>query len=241
MSDRESFMAAIVADYDDNTPRLVYADWLDETGSVLDAEQAELIRRQCGHGYTASEIASEPFKKRVQELLRKLLWHRTPDCPSCFNDSHWLTAAYHQDCGTCRNGLLLVSADGVCSSSYFGFKFVRGFVEELYVPDMEPAIYWITGIGYLATHWFRGVLEKHPTLLRLYGNSNYQIFNALQRYGFDSDLFGVLHHKIAAKYDAVYYNLPDAIWLLFQDEQTAKDAYAEMLVAELRRTLNERR
>ena len=42
MSDRESFLAAIIADPDDDGARLVYADWLEEQGD----EQAELIRAQ---------------------------------------------------------------------------------------------------------------------------------------------------------------------------------------------------
>ena len=37
--------AAVIANVDDDTPRLVYADWLDENG---DPDRASFIRTQCG-------------------------------------------------------------------------------------------------------------------------------------------------------------------------------------------------
>jgi uncharacterized protein (TIGR02996 family) len=44
MSDRAAFIAAIIAAPDDDLPRLVFADWLDEHG---DSARAEFIRLQC--------------------------------------------------------------------------------------------------------------------------------------------------------------------------------------------------
>jgi uncharacterized protein (TIGR02996 family) len=44
MPDADAFLRAIVANPDDDAPRLIYADWLDERG---DAERAEFIRLQC--------------------------------------------------------------------------------------------------------------------------------------------------------------------------------------------------
>ena len=40
----EPFLAAISANLDDDTPRLVFADWLQENG---DEPRAEFIRIQC--------------------------------------------------------------------------------------------------------------------------------------------------------------------------------------------------
>jgi uncharacterized protein (TIGR02996 family) len=40
----KGFLADIVANIDDDTPRLVYADWLDERGEEA---RAEFIRLQC--------------------------------------------------------------------------------------------------------------------------------------------------------------------------------------------------
>jgi len=44
MSDRDAFLAAIVGRPDDDLPRLIYADYLDERG---ESERAEFIRLQC--------------------------------------------------------------------------------------------------------------------------------------------------------------------------------------------------
>jgi uncharacterized protein (TIGR02996 family) len=44
MTEQEAFLQAIVEEPDDDTPRLVYADWLDENGQH---DRAEFIRVQC--------------------------------------------------------------------------------------------------------------------------------------------------------------------------------------------------
>src|SRR5262245_55373335 len=44
MSDHDALYRAILANPDDDTPRLVYADWLQENGRP---EEAELIRVEC--------------------------------------------------------------------------------------------------------------------------------------------------------------------------------------------------
>jgi uncharacterized protein (TIGR02996 family) len=45
--ERDAFMTAILANPDDDTPRLVFADWLDENGTEEDQAHAALIRAQC--------------------------------------------------------------------------------------------------------------------------------------------------------------------------------------------------
>lgn len=47
LEDHEAFLRAIFDAPDDDTPRLVYADFLEENGG---AERAAVIRNQCGHG-----------------------------------------------------------------------------------------------------------------------------------------------------------------------------------------------
>jgi uncharacterized protein (TIGR02996 family) len=42
-----AFLAAVREDPDDDTPRLILADWLDENGTALDVARAELLRLQC--------------------------------------------------------------------------------------------------------------------------------------------------------------------------------------------------
>ncbi len=63
MTDAERFLAAIVANPDDDTLRLVYADWLEENG---DAERAEFIRLQIAEAQTRA-----PGSRRSMELLER--------------------------------------------------------------------------------------------------------------------------------------------------------------------------
>lgn len=54
-TDQAAFLKAICAEPEDDTPRLVYADWLDEQG---DADRAEFIRVQC-------ELAHDPGREKA--------------------------------------------------------------------------------------------------------------------------------------------------------------------------------
>jgi uncharacterized protein (TIGR02996 family) len=66
MTDSKSFLQAILADPEDDTPRLVYADWLEERGDL----RGEFIRVQCHlaqkQKYDPSRL---PLEARQQELL----------------------------------------------------------------------------------------------------------------------------------------------------------------------------
>ncbi len=62
MPDATPFLAAIRAAPDDDAPRLIYADWLDEHG---EPERAELIRVQC----ELARRESAELRKREAELL----------------------------------------------------------------------------------------------------------------------------------------------------------------------------
>lgn len=46
MNDRDALLAAVLASPDDDVPRLVFADWLEETGHPADAARAHYIRHQ---------------------------------------------------------------------------------------------------------------------------------------------------------------------------------------------------
>ena len=67
-----SFMSDILADPEDDVPRLIYADWLEETGSPEDgqAERAEFIRRR-------STIAPLVGLPRLHSLPLRLAQPRT--------------------------------------------------------------------------------------------------------------------------------------------------------------------
>jgi uncharacterized protein (TIGR02996 family) len=59
--DEQAFLTAIFAEPDDDTPRLVFADWLDERGQGDDAARAALIRAQC-----QAEVLPPKSKERAK-------------------------------------------------------------------------------------------------------------------------------------------------------------------------------
>lgn len=74
MSDESAFLAAIIAQPDDDTLRLVYADWLDEQG---DADRAEFIRLQIRlAGMSWEDPKRDAVYQRTRELfnLHKDAW-----------------------------------------------------------------------------------------------------------------------------------------------------------------------
>jgi uncharacterized protein (TIGR02996 family) len=64
--EKVAFLTAITAQPDDDTARLVYADWLTEKG---DADQADFIRAQCG---LARDPNWSPLTANVAQLLNVL-------------------------------------------------------------------------------------------------------------------------------------------------------------------------
>src|SRR5262245_46453212 len=71
MTDREAFIAAIAANPEENTPRLAFADWLDEHDEPA---RAEFIRLQCR--LADLELTHPTFEARwanpqFQELHRR--------------------------------------------------------------------------------------------------------------------------------------------------------------------------
>ena len=72
MSHHDAFLAAIIARPEDDLPRLVYADYLDETG---DPDRAEFIRVQCE---LARRGASDPARACLQDRSEQLLRANRP-------------------------------------------------------------------------------------------------------------------------------------------------------------------
>ena len=64
-TDEQSFLTAILATPDDDTPRLVFADWLDERDTADDKARAALIRAQCQAEYLP------PDGKECKRLVRE--------------------------------------------------------------------------------------------------------------------------------------------------------------------------
>ena len=66
MTTEDAFILDILEYPDDDTPRLVYADWLDDHG---DPERGELIRVQCALARLVRDsLEARPLKRRVEEL-----------------------------------------------------------------------------------------------------------------------------------------------------------------------------
>lgn len=127
MTDHDAFMQAIIADPANDTPRLLYADWLEEQG---DGERAEFIRMQCELANHPTHHKAEtgcPLRKRERELLAggikdvpgHMLAMPRPEwvCPGI----KMLTMA--PQCGDCR------------------WTFTRGFVSEIRM----PIEFWMDG------------------------------------------------------------------------------------------------
>jgi uncharacterized protein (TIGR02996 family) len=67
--DEQAFLDAVIAAPDDDAPRLIYADWLDEHNQ---SERAEFIRLQCELARMERfDPCRLPLEKREQEILKK--------------------------------------------------------------------------------------------------------------------------------------------------------------------------
>jgi uncharacterized protein (TIGR02996 family) len=73
MSDEPALLAAIIAHAEEDTPRLVYADWLEENGHP---ERAEFIRAQCRYARAcaAQSDYSELFDRCFSSFVRAAWW-----------------------------------------------------------------------------------------------------------------------------------------------------------------------
>jgi uncharacterized protein (TIGR02996 family) len=85
MTDRDALYAAILAHADEDTPRLVFADWLEENG---DASYAAFIRKQI-------KLAKVP----EWDPLWLQAWHQDRDAITGRGFRHWHR---REVCGTRR-------------------------------------------------------------------------------------------------------------------------------------------
>lgn len=76
MTDHDALYAAVLAHPDDNTPRLVLADWLDDQGDAAMAARAEFIRAQLElargvkHNHRQRDFGGDPGGCRACKLHR---------------------------------------------------------------------------------------------------------------------------------------------------------------------------
>ncbi len=68
--DERAFMTAVLEAPDDDTPRLVFADWLDERGTDDDRARAALIRAQCRLEHEPIGRERRTLERAVKALLK---------------------------------------------------------------------------------------------------------------------------------------------------------------------------
>jgi uncharacterized protein (TIGR02996 family) len=69
VTEEDALMRAVIAEPDDDAPRLIYADWLDEHG---ESERAEFIRVQiAAAGLSLKDPRLPPLWRREGQLLRR--------------------------------------------------------------------------------------------------------------------------------------------------------------------------
>jgi uncharacterized protein (TIGR02996 family) len=113
MTDGDGLHAAILAAPDDDLPRLVYADWLDEQGGVDNALRAEFIRLQVALGHVSAEDDT-PWDTRLVGL------HAREKALLALHHQAWLAP-------------LRARGEPFQSASTHGI-FRRGFVEIVWMP-----------------------------------------------------------------------------------------------------------
>lgn len=74
MTDREALLAAVVAHPDDDTFRLILADWLEENGDNADRVRASFIRRQCARAATYAPNVPLSVLVELDPYLGSYLW-----------------------------------------------------------------------------------------------------------------------------------------------------------------------
>jgi uncharacterized protein (TIGR02996 family) len=113
MSDGDALISAILAHPDEDVPRLVYADWLDESGDEFDRARAEFIRVQIALA-GISPVEFVPWNKRLIELRAREKALLT------VNGMRWLEP--------------LRDRGGPLESTDTHAQFRRGFVEVVWMP-----------------------------------------------------------------------------------------------------------
>ncbi len=149
----DAFVQAIIESPDNDTPRLVFADWLDEHD---EAERAELIRLQCRlHSLPLGSPEFGPLLKRLKPLVQARLDH-------LLRPLIWLGLRFGEQT-TERDGFL-----PGWSTYHFQAVFRRGFVEKITLPGREnirtfarhaEALFRLTPIRHLEVTDVRGESE----------------------------------------------------------------------------------
>ncbi len=77
MTDGDLLLRTILEQPDEDVPRLVYADWLDENGSGGDRKRAAFIRAQIRYARATSQAARHKAGRQVSDVLEGCVMLRT--------------------------------------------------------------------------------------------------------------------------------------------------------------------
>src|SRR5262249_20860748 len=131
MPTEEAFIQAIIADPDDDAPRLIYADWLDEQG---ECERAEFIRVQVALARMDEDDERRPeLEVQERELLTAHDEGEGGDRPFSF-DSSMVYARGLPDLLNVSVERFLAEADGSlarCAAHRVRFLDASGHIREL--------------------------------------------------------------------------------------------------------------
>lgn len=134
MTDRQAFIDAIIAQPDDDLPRLIFADWLDEQG---EGERAEFIRVQCElatfDGKMPDYVDGLNKVQRYNAILcreRELLF-RERSINQSGGDTDWFIQDVSIPGGLPTHAVRLANGNDVPVSIILKHSWIRGFVEQI--------------------------------------------------------------------------------------------------------------
>jgi uncharacterized protein (TIGR02996 family) len=202
MTDEQAFIIRIKAEPDNDTPRLVYADYLDEQGQ---GERAEFIRREVARVLTYEH--DYPRACGWRKVGEEERWYWGGDG----NRRLW------------RTGEIRVMCDGLPAGPDNGVQFRRGFADRF---DCPSAAWLAHGDAILAAHPLRTVrLTDRPSWSGyvLHGVENPRsdeqsatwsatIAGRLVEWESGESLDRFISDSLSARWPGVTFELPEETW-----------------------------
>jgi uncharacterized protein (TIGR02996 family) len=155
----EALRQAIIANPEDRTVRLVYADALDETGEPADAIRAEFIRTQIEHETAPNAMPPHPTVRRCSELFEEH-WSEwwPPVCQAAELPLPYvpqrrlrdrIVRAVGRELRPLNWPYLLTTHDTSVHLGGMSIRFAAGFPEEVRFLNMDP----VENVPELVHHW----------------------------------------------------------------------------------------
>jgi uncharacterized protein (TIGR02996 family) len=142
---RRAFLTDILANRDNDTPRLIYADWLDDNG---EGERAEFIRLQVTSGkpiYVGGEVWMEPTDDKAADLLCLNVGGWTPCSTEEETYTEWSWRRGFIESLSCRKEMWTASGPDIVMAHPIDHVRLTG-----HIPAGDPPPYFSGYVG-----WFR--------------------------------------------------------------------------------------